>query len=210
MPETDRVALEHSADSALLRATLRRERLAARVALPTATHANLCARLATHLAAPLFARPATHIGFCSPVQNEFDARPLVARLIAAGWQASMPVVVEAAAPMVFRPWTPQSPMTTDRHGIPIPDTDAVSTAPTILLLPLVAFDAAGYRLGYGGGYFDRTLAACAMRPMTIGVGFELARLATVLPQAHDLACDVIVTEAGWQPHVASLPGRQTS
>jgi 5,10-methenyltetrahydrofolate synthetase len=122
----------------------------------------------------------------------------------------MPVVVDVAAPMVFRPWTPQSPMTADRHGIPIPDTDAISAAPSILLLPLVAFDATGYRLGYGGGYFDRTLAACAVRPLTIGVGFELARLLTVYPQVHDLACDVIVTEAGWQPYAASLTNRETS
>ena len=63
-------------------------------------------------------------------------------------------------------------------------------------MPLVGFDAQGYRLGYGGGYFDRTLAALARKPLTIGVGFEFARLPTIRPQPHDIPMDFIVTEAG--------------
>lgn len=199
MPDTAQAPLEHPADSALLRADLRRSKLAARLALDAAGHSRLCTRLATHLAAGLLDRPASSIGFCAPVQNEFDARPLIARLIAAGWQACMPVVEQAAAPMRFRPWTPQTPMAVDRHGIPVPATASGAAAPAILLLPLVAFDADGYRLGYGGGYFDRTLSAYVPRPYAIGVGFELGRVATVYPQAHDLACDVLVTETGWWP-----------
>lgn len=201
LPDTDQAPLEHPADSALLRAGLRREKLAARLALDVASHSRLCARLAAHLATELLSRPAARIGFCAPVQNEFDARPLISRLIAIGWQACMPVVEAPAAPMLFRRWTPQTPMTSDRHGIPIPATAADTTAtaaPDILLLPLVAFDAAGYRLGYGGGYFDRTLAAYVPRPFAIGVGFELGRVATVYPQAHDQVCDALVTETGWQ------------
>ncbi len=84
-------------------------------------------------------------------------------------------------------------MITDRHGIPIPDT-AASETPDVLLLPLVAYDAAGYRLGYGGGYFDRTLAGCVTRPLTIGVGFALGAVATIRPQPHDIPPDWIVTE----------------
>jgi 5,10-methenyltetrahydrofolate synthetase len=66
----------------------------------------------------------------------------------------------------------------------------------MILLPLNGFDPAGYRLGYGGGYFDRTLAALSPRPLTIGIGFELNRIASIRPQAHDLALDWIVTENG--------------
>lgn len=205
MPDTDQAPLEHPADSALLRASLRREKLAARLALDAAGHSRLCARLAAHLATELLNRPAARIGFCAPVQNEFDARPLITRLIAIGWQACMPVVEIPAAPMSFRPWTPQTPMTSDRHGIPIPAAAADVAVPDILLLPLVAFDAAGYRLGYGGGYFDRTLAACVPRPFAVGVGFELGRVATVYPQAHDQVCDALVTENGWRPTGTSLP-----
>jgi 5-formyltetrahydrofolate cyclo-ligase len=65
---------------------------------------------------------------------------------------------------------------------------------------LVGFDGEGYRLGYGGGYYDRTIAAFAKRPFALGIGFELSRLPTIYPQPHDLAMDAIVTEAGvWRP-----------
>jgi hypothetical protein len=89
----------------------------------------------------------------------------------------MPVVTTVDAPMHFHSWTPASAMGADRHGIPIP-ADGAQVVPDIVLLPLVAFDAQGFRLGYGGGYFDRTLAAMVPRPRAIGVGFELARVPT--------------------------------
>lgn len=84
-------------------------------------------------------------------------------------------------------------MTTDCFGIPVP-ADGIAAVPDVILLPLVAFDDQGYRLGYGGGYFDRTLARLAVKPVTIGVGFELGRLESLLPQAHDVRLDAIVTE----------------
>ena len=189
---------EHPANPIAFRAALRKKMLAARAALATlepATHADFSARIEDHLAAWLETRPPTTIGFCAPVQGEFDARPLVARLIAQGWQAAMPVVHQANAPMLFHPWTTSTPMTTDRHGIPIP-ANSPGLTPHILLLPLVAFDAAGYRLGYGGGYFDRTLAAIVPRPLAIGVGFELSRVDSTFPQAHDQMLDFLVTEGG--------------
>lgn len=107
----------------------------------------------------------------------------------------MPAVVGTDAPMTFRAWTADSAMIMDRHGIPIPADDAV-LIPDVVLLPLVAFDARGFRLGYGGGYFDRTLAAIVPRPLAVGVGFELARVDSIHPQAHDIPLDAVVTEAG--------------
>lgn len=192
-----------SADWQRIRRELRATRLAARESLPAVVLAGLSAALHDHLTAALEDLPPATIGFCAPVRNEFDARPLVTRLLAAGWQAVMPVVEETRAPMVFHTWTPGSPMGTDRHGIPIPATPRAPKPPALLLLPLVAFDGEGYRLGYGGGYFDRTLAACVPRPFAIGTGFELGRVASVLPQPHDRRCDAIVTEAGWQGAVPS-------
>jgi 5,10-methenyltetrahydrofolate synthetase len=97
-------------------------------------------------------------------------------------------------------------MTTDRHGIPIPDTRTVA-APDVILLPLVAFDESGYRLGYGGGYFDRTLASLTPRPIGIGVGFELARIDTVRPTAYDIPLDVIVTETELRDISAAVSAR---
>jgi len=186
---------EHIADSPVPRAALRREKLAARMALDEKTRAELSARIEAHLAALLTPLPPQTLAFCAPVRGEFDARLLASRLIQQGWHAAMPVVTALAAPMRFHAWTPASAMSTDRHGIPIPADDE-EVVPDIVLLPLVAFDAQGFRLGYGGGYFDRTLAAMVPRPQAIGVGFELGRVPDIQPQAHDVRLDAIVTEAG--------------
>lgn len=190
---------EHIADSFVFRATLRRDRLAARMALDEKARATLSARIETHLTALLTPMPPQTLSFCAPVRGEFDARPLASLLIELGWQTVMPIAETVAAPMSFRRWTPSSAMEIDRHGIPIPATDH-ATAPGIMLIPLLAFDNHGFRLGYGGGYFDRTLATLVPRPLAIGVGFELARAADVRPQAHDIPLDVVVTEAGLDHH----------
>lgn len=96
------------------------------------------------------------------------------------------------------------PMTVDRHGIPIP-TPGTEEHPELILIPLNAFDNAGYRLGYGGGYFDRTLESLDSMPTKVGVGFELGHVATIHPQAHDHPMDWIVTEAGLRRITAPLP-----
>ncbi len=188
-------SVEHTPDHGVFRAALRREKLAARVALDPAAHAALSVALERHLSALLRPLAPQTLAFCAPVRGEFDARPLASRLIGLGWHAAMPVVTAVDAPMHFHAWTPASVMGTDRYGIPIP-ADGAAVIPDIVLLPLLAFDAQGFRLGYGGGYFDRTLAAMVPRPRVIGVGFELARVPDIRPQAHDVRLDAIVTEAG--------------
>lgn len=129
------------------------------------------------------------------MRGEFDPLPLVRSLIDKGWQACMPVVETPGAAMVFHGWAPDTPMTPGHFGIPVPVEKTLVT-PDVVLLPLVAFDARGYRLGYGGGYFDRTLAALDPHPLTIGVGFELGRVETIHPEPHDIALACIATERG--------------
>ena len=186
---------EQSPDHGVFRAGLRREKLAARLALDPAAHAALSSCLGRHLAALLLPLAPQTLAFCAPVRGEFDARPLASDLIQRDWRAAMPVVTAVGAPMGFHAWTPSAAMSSDRYGIPIP-ADGAALMPDIVLLPLVAFDAQGFRLGYGGGYFDRTLAAMVPRPQAIGVGFELGRVADIRPQAHDIRLDAVVTEAG--------------
>jgi 5,10-methenyltetrahydrofolate synthetase len=186
---------EHIADSFVFRAALRREKLAARMALDEQTHAEWSARIEAHLAALLMPLPPHTLAFCAAVRGEFDVRPLASLLIERGWQAAMPIIETVKAPMSFRVWTPSSAMDTDRHGIPVPLNGSI-LVPTIVLLPLVAFDTRGFRLGYGGGYFDRTLATLVPRPWTIGVGFELGYVEDIRPQAHDIPLDAVLTEAG--------------
>jgi 5,10-methenyltetrahydrofolate synthetase len=181
-------------DSAAFRSLLRREKIAARMAMTDDQHRHSSAAIEGRLEALLGDRPPQVIAFCWPLRREFDCRPLVARLLDQGWHAAQPVVLAPATAMVFRPWTVATPMTVDRHGIPVPAGDLTVT-PDVVLLPLVAFDANCFRIGYGGGYFDRTLAALTPRPYSIGVGFELARVESVRPEPHDLRLDAIVTEA---------------
>jgi 5,10-methenyltetrahydrofolate synthetase len=134
-----------------------------------------------------------------PIKGEPDLRPVMADLHAAGVTVALPVVETKAAPLVFRRWRPDVAMVRGDWNIPVPPPDAEELIPGIALAPLVGWDGAGYRLGYGGGYFDRTLAALAPRPFVIGIGFQNARLATIYPQPHDIPLDAIVTEAGVQP-----------
>ncbi|TDK41331.1 5-formyltetrahydrofolate cyclo-ligase [Antarcticimicrobium luteum] len=133
-----------------------------------------------------------------PIKGEPDLRPLMAELHAAGVIVALPVVEVKAAPLIFRRWTPETRMARGDWNIPVPPPGADPLAPDISLAPLMGWDAAGYRLGYGGGYFDRTLAARRPRPFTIGIGLQAARLATIYPQPHDIPLDTILTEAGVQ------------
>ncbi|HEV8678700.1 MAG TPA: 5-formyltetrahydrofolate cyclo-ligase, partial [Stellaceae bacterium] len=110
-----------------------------------------------------------------------------------------PVVVDKKGPLEYRAWRPGEPLVDGVWNIPVPERREIVT-PAVVLAPLVGFDAACYRLGYGGGYFDRTLAALSprpsQRPWAIGVGFAVQQLATIYPQPFDVPMDLIVTEAG--------------
>lgn len=179
------------------RPTMRREMVARRAALDVAEHARRSAAIVDHLAAAL-PRPAI-FAFCWPIKHEPDVRAIVEYWQTRGALAALPVVVAEHTPLAFRAWTAATELQPDRYGIPTPVTGDF-VVPDLLLLPLNGFDAAGFRLGYGGGYFDRTLAALQPRPLAVGVGFEINRLPSIGPAAHDQRLDWIVTDAGaFQP-----------
>lgn len=131
-----------------------------------------------------------------PIKGEPDLRPLFARLHHAGVTIALPIVETKAAPLVFRRWTPETRMVRGDWNIPVPPPEAEALIPDIALAPVVGWTEEGFRLGYGGGYFDRTLAALSPRPFTIGIGMESARLPTIFPQPHDIPLDAILTELG--------------
>ncbi len=135
------------------------------------------------------------IGFYFPFKGEIDLRGLLRELVAGGAKAALPAVVEKARPVEFRAWYPGVIMERGIWDIPVP-APGNPVLPTLLFIPLVGFDAAGYRLGHGGGYYDRTLAVLAPKPLCIGVGYEATRLDTIHPQPHDIPMDAIATEAG--------------
>lgn len=175
---------------------------AARDALSVADRQAAGAELSTHLRRYLATRFAGAAGLTLsaywPIKGEPDLRALMAELHGLGVAVALPVVEVKAAPLVFRRWVPGMAMVRGDWNIPVPPPDAETLTPDIALAPLVGWDGAGFRLGYGGGYFDRTLAALSPRPFTIGIGLQSARLATIFPQPHDIAPDVILTEAGVQ------------
>ena len=140
-------------------------------------------------------RPPLTLGLYWPFRAEFDPRPLLDPLIAAGSAVALPAVIDKKGPLEYRVWRPGEPLVDGVWNIPVPERRDI-VVPDAVLAPLVGFDRACYRLGYGGGYFDRTLAALRPRPFAIGVGFELSRLETIYPQPFDVPMDVIVTEAG--------------
>jgi 5,10-methenyltetrahydrofolate synthetase len=185
------------------RRTLRRQLVERRLALPPDSFSLLCATIREHLRSHFPQLSGLRVAFCWPVKNEPDLRPLMSSWLASGapgFAALLPVVNAVDAPLSFRAWTPASPMIEDRYGIPVP-AEGAFLLPQALLIPVNAFDAAGFRLGYGGGFFDRTLAALEPAPLSIGVGFELARVDSVLPEAHDVRLDAMVSEAGVFRHV---------
>jgi 5-formyltetrahydrofolate cyclo-ligase len=180
-----------------LKAWRRSERqrlLALRTAVPSAERRLWGVEIEARLRALLLERPVMTLGVYWPFQAEFDPRALIDWVIAQGLAVALPAVVDRKGPLEYRAWRPGEALVDGVWNIPIPELRHV-VVPQAVLAPLVGFDLECYRLGYGGGYFDRTLAAFSPRPLAIGVGYEISQIETILPQSFDIPMDVIVTEA---------------
>jgi 5-formyltetrahydrofolate cyclo-ligase len=135
------------------------------------------------------------LGFFWPIRGEPDLAALVGRWLRQGPAriAALPVIEGAI--LRFAPWTPGAVLARGAFDVLVPDTPA-RIDPQLLLIPCVGIDRLRYRLGYGGGYYDRTLAELSPRPMTVGIGFDCARIESIDPKPHDLCLDFAMTEAG--------------
>lgn len=171
-----------------------RERLIAlRLAIPAHTRADMAYAIAAALDASLGDLGDRMVSLYWPFRGEPDLRPWMERIAARGGRTALPVVVEKGRPLVFRAWRAGEPLEKGVWNIPVPS-GGQPVLPDVVIAPLVGFDPAHYRLGYGGGFFDRTIAAMAPRPRVIGVGYDLQAIETIRPQPHDIPMDVIVTE----------------
>ena len=133
------------------------------------------------------------VSFYWPFRGEPDLRPLIETVWKAGGRALLPVVVEKKAPLAFKPWRQGEALGRGVWNIPVPETGETALPDTVIA-PVVGYDEGCFRLGYGGGFFDRTLAAMERLPLVIGVGYSLQSIATIHPQPHDIAMSMIVTE----------------
>lgn len=164
-----------------------------------AGRAQVSGRIARHLERMLTERGMGRGSVLSgywPIKGEPDLRPLLTALRDKGIIIALPVVETRAAPLVFRRWLPGTNLVRGDWNIPVPPSEADLVTPDIALAPCLGWSEGCYRLGWGGGYFDRTLAALAPRPLTIGIALGAARLTTIFPQPHDIPLDLIVTESG--------------
>lgn len=185
-----------------LRAWRKAERarlIAAREALDPVQRAAATTAIARELGVLLEADAGALVSLYWPIRAEPDLRPWMRARSAAGGRVALPVAVALGQPMQFREWRPDVPMTRGLWQIPIP-AEGPEVQPDVVIAPLVGYDPQCFRLGYGGGFFDRTLAqliARGARPRVVGVGFAIQALATIHPQPHDIPMDLIL--AGTAP-----------
>ncbi len=197
---------KNSAD--LLRMRLRSLREAIPVAERQHGNALMCTTLLSWFEARRLARtqfghtgPEIVAGFW-PLDGEPDLRPLYATLHAMGVTVVLPIVVKKQAPLEFHAWKPEDPLARGTFGVLEPVRGEV-LQPTILLVPTLGFTNHGARIGYGGGYYDRSLAhinATGQAFVTIGIAWDQAKIeeeADHQPEEHDYPLDAIVTPSGW-------------
>jgi 5,10-methenyltetrahydrofolate synthetase len=151
----------------------------------------------------LVGRPDTVIGAYWPIKGEFDTLPALHRWKEDGELIDqpqrriigLPVVDKVHKTMTFHAWYPGCPMEDDAYGIPKPKATEVIT-PTLLFVACVGYAPGGYRLGYGGGFYDRMLANLSPRPFTVGLAFASDFVPDFEPEPHDLPMDAILNDHG--------------
>jgi 5-formyltetrahydrofolate cyclo-ligase len=183
---------QQAADVARWRKAERARLIALRCAVPAQERALHTAAIVHRLDEMIPARPDQIVSVYWPIRAEPDLRPWMHAACLRGLRIALPVAMKLGEPMIFREWRPGSAMSRGLWKIPYPATGP-EVPPTTVLAPLVGFDSACYRLGYGGGFFDRTLASMARKPVIIGLGYPPLRIPTIYPQGHDIPMDWIVT-----------------
>jgi len=176
---------------------LRTESAARRRRAKAAAGAGAAERLADHFLAQVPLAAGAAVSGYWPMRDEIDPRPLLGRLHESGHGCALPVVVARGQPLRFRAWSPGMRLEVKAFGLSEPPPEAATVIPALLLVPLLAFDAGGYRLGYGGGYFDRTLAAlrgAERRVLAVGLAYAGQEVAELPRTPGDEPLDWVVSE----------------
>jgi 5-formyltetrahydrofolate cyclo-ligase len=189
------------------RREMRARMIDARLGIPAEEHERSSRAIENRIEGILEPLPPRTLSAYWPFKAEVDLRPLMRRLQARGWITALPSVVRRRSPLEFLEWTDGMEMDLGPYDIPVPRSHKV-VRPDVVIAPLVAFDRNNYRLGYGSGFFDITLAELKPPPLTIGVGFEITGVETIYPLPTDVPLNLIVTEAGvWKPGRNSAESR---
>ena len=184
--------MENLSNSSTEKLDLRRLLIAARRALPAAAKAQADARIAAHLSSWLAVNHTRFLGVFLQMPGEPDLAALYAQLHDSGVMLAMPVVLEKNTPLRYALWKPGDAVAKDASGTLAPITRTNFVEPDVVLAPCLGFTASRLRLGYGGGYFDRTLAR-EPRPLAIGIAYASAQV-EFAASAHDVALDLIITD----------------
>lgn len=179
-----------------LKAALRREVMARRRAVHAARGNEAAFALAVRICKELTPKGNKIAGYW-PLGDEIDCRPALTALDTAGAEVALPVVAGQGQVLIFRSWSPGDTLDPGPFGTAHPGTRAAIIAPLVLLLPLIAFDARGHRLGYGAGYYDRTIAALRRERsiLTVGIAYDAQEVDAVPNNVHDQCMDAVITEA---------------
>ncbi len=185
-------------DLAARKAALRKSALAARAALDPREQAAAAQAIAAFGGELVAEERPARVSLFFSVKGEIDTGPLAAKLVAAGVPLCLPVIVRKGEPLVFRSWKPGDPLEDKPFGLREPPESASEVVPDLLFVPLAAFDAAGARVGYGGGFYDRTLEKLrAVGPaFAVGLAFAAQQVEAVPVAGHDEPLDAILTEKG--------------
>lgn len=171
-----------------------RERLiAARLATSADARTAMAANIAEGLDAAIGDVSGKMVSLYWPFRGEPDLRGWMETVNERGGRTALPIVVDKGQPLIFRAYRHGDRLDRGVWNIPIP-AEGDPVLPDVVISPIVGIDPDNYRLGYGGGFFDRTLASLPRKPLVIGVGYELQRIVTIYPQPHDIPMDMVVTE----------------
>lgn len=188
--------MSDAASIAAQKDALRASARAVRAALPAAVRADAALRLTDAFAAAFSFAPRTVVSGYWPLGDELDPRPLLSALRRAGCRIALPVTGEKRAPLTFRLWEDGARLIPGRFGALIPEDGAAEVAPDVVLTPLLAFDRGGGRLGYGGGYYDRTIGALreAKPVLALGLAYAAQETAAIPTGPYDRPLDAVATE----------------
>jgi 5-formyltetrahydrofolate cyclo-ligase len=178
-----------------LKSIIRKDALLRRDALPAAERAKAAEAIAAR-AFPLAIEPGQIVSGFSPLKTEINPIPLMRKLADAGAQLALPVVAGKGQPLIMRAWRFGEPLDSGVWGIREPKADAPEVAPDILLVPLLAFDRDGHRIGYGAGYYDMTIGKLrAIKPViAVGIAYAAQEIASVPVTPRDARLDLVLTE----------------